>query len=150
MTWPHGSTTCQPFSRRGIPGQEGGTALAQLLFGDYSPSGKLPVSFERRWEDNATHDSYYPKGSDKKVFYTEGVFLGYRHFDKDGIKPLFPFGYGLSYTTFAYKNLAVTPSSVSGDQPVTVNFDVTNTGNRAGAEVAEVYVGEPKPRSHGQ
>ena len=128
------------------PGQEGGTALAQLLFGDYSPSGKLPVSFERRWQDNATHDSYYPKGSDKKVVYTEGVFLGYRHFDKDGIKPLFPFGYGLSYTTFAYTNLAVTPSSVSGDQPVTVSFDITNTGNRAGADVAEVYVGEPRPK----
>jgi beta-glucosidase len=128
------------------PGQEGGKALAQLLFGDYSPSGKLPVSFERRWEDNAAHDSYYPKGSDKKVSYTEGVFLGYRHFDKDGIKPLFPFGYGLSYTTFAYKNLSVTPAGVSGGQPVTVSFDVTNTGNRAGADVAEVYVGEPKPK----
>ena len=124
------------------PGQEGGTALAQLLFGDYSPSGKLPVSFERRWEDNAVYDSYYPKNQEKHVSYTEGVFLGYRHFDKTGIKPLFPFGYGLSYTTFSYKNLAVSPASVSGDEPVTVGFDVTNTGTRLGAEVAEVYVGE--------
>jgi beta-glucosidase len=124
------------------PGQEGGTALAQLLFGDYSPSGKLPVSFERRWEDNAVYDSYYPKNQEKHVSYTEGVFLGYRHFDKTGIKPLFPFGYGLSYTTFSYKNLAVSPASVSGDEPVTVRFDVTNTGTRLGAEVAEVYVGE--------
>jgi beta-glucosidase len=124
-------------------GQEGGEALTQLLFGDYSPSGKLPVTFERRWEDNAVHDSYYPKSTEKKVAYSEGVFVGYRHFDKDRIKPQFPFGYGLSYTTFAYKNLSVSPESVSGDQPVSVAFDVTNTGSRAGAEVAEVYVGEP-------
>jgi beta-glucosidase len=71
------------------------------------------------------------------------VFSGYRHFDTAAVKPRFPFGYGLSYTTFAYKNLSVTPARVSGDRPVTVSFDVTNTGHRAGAEVAEVYVGEP-------
>lgn len=122
-------------------GQEGGTALAQLIFGDYSPSGRLPVSFERRWEDNAVHDSYYPHDGEDKVAYTEGVFLGYRHFDKAGIKPLFPFGSGLSYTTFGYKNLSVSPSN-SGDSVATVSFDVTNTGNRAGAEVAQVYVGD--------
>ena len=122
------------------PGQEGGTALAQLIFGDASPSGKLPITIERRWEDNPAHDTYYPKGGDKKVAYTEGVFVGYRGYDKSGVKPLFPFGYGLSYTTFAYKNLSVSPASASGD--VEVHFDVTNTGNRAGAEVAEVYVGD--------
>ena len=127
------------------PGQEGGTALAQLLFGEYSPSGKLPVTFERRWEDNAVHDNYYPRGAGNKVVYAEGLFLGYRHFDKTGVKPLFPFGFGLSYTTFAYKNLSITPARASGDQVVTVSFDVTNTGHRAGAEVAEVYVGEPHP-----
>ncbi|HEX6806101.1 MAG TPA: glycoside hydrolase family 3 C-terminal domain-containing protein [Terriglobales bacterium] len=126
-------------------GQEAGTALAELLFGDYSPSGKLPISIEKRWQDNAVHDSYYPKDEEKKVEYKEGVFLGYRHFDKTGIKPLFPFGFGLSYTTFALKNLSVSPGTVSGDQPVTVSFDVTNTGNRAGADVAEVYVGETNP-----
>ncbi|HTU42706.1 MAG TPA: glycoside hydrolase family 3 C-terminal domain-containing protein [Candidatus Aquilonibacter sp.] len=130
-------------------GQEGGTALAQLLFGDFSPSGKLPISIERRWEDNAVHDSYYPKPGQKEVNYTEGLFVGYRHYDKSGIKPLFPFGYGLSYTTFAYKNLIVSPGSASGDQQVTVAFDVTNTGDRRAAEVAEVYVGDkhaPVPR----
>jgi beta-glucosidase len=126
-------------------GQAQGTALAQLLFGEYSPSGKLPVTFERRWEDNPAHDNYYPKVGDKKTAYAEGVFIGYRHFDKAAVKPQFPFGYGLSYTTFAYKNLSVTPAAVSGGQPVTVSFDVTNTGHRAGAEVAEVYVGEPRP-----
>jgi beta-glucosidase len=123
-------------------GQEGGASLAQLLFGEYSPSGKLPVTFERRWEDNPVHGSYYPNSGDKKVRYQEGVFVGYRGYDKSGTKPLFPFGFGLSYTTFAYKNLSITPATFSGDQPVTVSFDVTNTGSRAGAEVAEVYVGE--------
>jgi beta-glucosidase len=125
-------------------GQEGGTALAQLLFGDYSPSGRLPISIERRWEDNAVHDTYYPKDASKSVTYNEGVFLGYRHFDKTGIKPAFPFGYGLSYTTFAYKNLSVSPENFSGDQTVTVSFDITNTGDRAGADVAQVYVGQPQ------
>jgi len=124
-----------------FPGQEGGTALAQLLFGEYSPSGRLPITIERRWEDNAAHDSYYPREG-KNVSYSEGVFVGYRHFDKTGIKPLFPFGYGLSYTTVAYKNLAVAAASVSADNPVAVSFDVTNTGNRAGAEVAQVYVSD--------
>ena len=127
------------------PGQEGGTALAQLLFGEYSPSGKLPVSFERRWEDNAIHDNYYPKSADKKVAYAEGVFLGYRYFDQAQVKPAFPFSFGLSYTTFAYKNLSVTPLRATGDQLVTVGFDITNTGPRPGAEVTEVYVGEPHP-----
>jgi beta-glucosidase len=122
------------------PGQEGGNALAQLLFGDYSPSGKLPITMERRWEDNPAHDSYYPKAADRKVTYTEGIFVGYRGYDKAGVKPLFPFGYGLSYTTFAYKNLVVSPASASGN--VEVHFDITNTGTRAGAEIAEVYVGD--------
>ena len=121
-------------------GQEGGTALAELIFGEANPSGKLPITIEKRWEDNPAHDTYYPKGADKKVPYTEGVFIGYRGYDKSGVKPLFPFGYGLSYTTFAYKNLSVSSPSASGD--VEVHFDVTNAGNRAGAEVAQVYVGD--------
>jgi len=124
------------------PGEEGGTAVAEILFGDVSPSGKLPVSFERAWKDNATYNSYYAKGDTKHVAYTEGVFVGYRHFDRSDVKPLFPFGYGLSYTTFKYSNLNVTPSSFSGDDPVTVSFDVTNTGQREGAEIGEVYVSD--------
>ena len=122
------------------PGEEGGTALAQLLFGEFNPSGRLPISIEHRWEDNAVHDSYYPKEGEKKVEYTEGIFVGYRHFDKSGIKPLFPFGYGLSYTTFAYKNLTVSPAA--GSDNATVAFDVTNTGTLAGADVAQIYVGD--------
>jgi beta-glucosidase len=124
------------------PGQEGGTALAQILFGEYSPSGKLPASFERKWEDNATFRSYYPKPGEKQLEYREGVFLGYRHFDRDGVKPLFPFGYGLSYTTFAYHNLKVSPVTGKLNQPVIVSFDVENTGHRDGAEIAQVYVGD--------
>ncbi len=130
------------------PGQEGGTAVAQLLFGEANPSGKLPISIERRWEDNPVHDSYFPKnyGKDKKVTYAEGLFVGYRGYDKSGTKPLFPFGYGLSYTTFAYKNLTSTAAS---EDSVAVAFDLTNTGSRAGEEIAEVYVGDkhaPVPR----
>jgi beta-glucosidase len=125
-------------------GEEGGTALAQLLFGDYSPSGRLPISLESRWEDNATYHSHYPNDGPKRVKYTEGVFVGYRHFDHDNVKPLFPFGFGLSYTTFAYKNLTISPATTGFAQgPATVSFDVTNTGSRAAAEVAQVYVGDP-------
>jgi beta-glucosidase len=124
------------------PGDEGGTALAKILFGDVSPSGKLPVSFERRWQDSAVYNSYYAKDGSKHVAYTEGVFLGYRHFDRSNVKPQFPFGFGLSYTTFKYSNLKVTPASFSGDEPVTVSFDVTNSGSREGAEVGEVYVSD--------
>jgi beta-glucosidase len=117
-------------------------ALAQLLFGEYSPSGKLPVSFERRWEDNAAFDSYYPKKGERRVEYKEGVLLGYRHFDRSSVKPLYPFGYGLSYTTFKYGNLEVTPASGDFSAPVKVSFDVTNTGSVAGSEVAELYVSD--------
>jgi beta-glucosidase len=131
------------------PGQEGGRALAQILFGEYGPSGKLPASFERRWEDSATYQSYYPERGAKNVKYSEGGFLGYRHFDRSSTKPLFPFGYGLSYTSFEYSNLAVTPKTGNLGAPVTVSFDLTNTGRRAGAEVAQIYVGDshaPVPR----
>ena len=123
------------------PGQEGGRALAELLFGERDFSGRLPVSFEKSWEDNAVHDSYYPKNNQSRVAYSEGVFLGYRHFDKSGVKPLFPFGYGLSYTDFSYKNLSLSRGS-SPDSLLVVSFDVTNTGKRAGSEVAQVYVGD--------
>ena len=124
------------------PGEEGGLALAQLLFGDFSPSAKLPVSFERRWEDNAVFNNYYPKNGERRVEYKEGVFLGYRHFDRSDTKPLFPFGYGLSYTTFTYSNLEVSPASSNLSAPVAVSFDVKNAGSMAGSEVAELYVGD--------
>jgi beta-glucosidase len=121
------------------PGQEGGRALAQILLGEADPSGRLPVTFERRWEDNPVHDSYYPEPGTKRVNYKEGVFVGYRGYERSGTAPLFPFGFGLSYTTFQYGNLAVTPEKTR-DGKVRVAFDVTNTGPRAGADVAQVYV----------
>jgi beta-glucosidase len=127
------------------PGQEGGTALAQILFGDESPSGKLPASFERLWEENPVFHSYYPAKGEKHVPYSEGVFVGYRHFDRANVKPLFAFGYGLSYTTFEYSKLSVTPTRSQLNEPVTVSFDLKNTGPREGAEVAELYVGAAHP-----
>jgi beta-glucosidase len=130
------------------PGQEGGTALAEIIFGDVNPSGKLPVSFEKRWEDNATYKSYYADTT-KHLKYSEGVFLGYRHFDQANIEPMFPFGFGLSYTTFQCANLAVA-SGENDSRSKIVTFDVTNTGTRAGDEIEQVYVhqenpGEPRP-----
>ena len=124
------------------PGQEGGTALAQILFGEVNPAGKLPASFERRWEDNATFASYYPKSGDKHVKYEEGVFVGYRHFDRSQVKALFPFGFGLSYTKFQYTDLTVTPSYSDLNGPVIVSFDIKNIGQREGAEIAQLYVGD--------
>ena len=132
------------------PGQEGGRALAEILFGRHDPEGHLPVSFERSWDENPVHDSYYaapaPQGQNPHVFYKEGVFLGYRYYTTYDKKPLFPFGYGMSYTTFAFSNLRVSPQQASPDGPVTVSFDVTNTGSREGATVAQVYVGDPSAK----
>ena len=128
------------------PGQQGGQAIAELLFGDYSPEGKLPISFERRQQDNPTWNFYaaHP-GADGRptVRYGEGVFLGYRWYTShpDRPQPLFAFGYGLSYTRFAFEHLRV--SAPDADDRVQVTFDVRNTGQRAGAEVAQVYVGDP-------
>jgi beta-glucosidase len=129
------------------PGQEGGTALAEILFGDVNPSGRLPITFERRWEENPVHDNYYPEGDNNRVVYKEGVFVGYRGYERNGVKPLFPFGYGLSYTSFKYSNLAVTGSGgTSAREPhsaeFVVSFDVTNIGKREGSETAQIYVGD--------
>jgi beta-glucosidase len=130
------------------PGQQGGTAVAEVLFGDVNPSGRLPVTFERRWEDNPVHDSYYPEANTKRVVYKEGVFVGYRGYEKAGTTPLFPFGSGLSYTTFKYSNLSIKPVSgaaTNGDSSGSrneVSFEVKNTGTREGADVAQVYVGD--------
>jgi beta-glucosidase len=130
------------------PGQEGGTALAEILFGDTNPSGRLPVTFERRWEDNPVHDSYYPEANTKRVVYKEGVFVGYRGYEHNGTKPLFPFGFGLSYTTFKYSNLSIKPiaNNDSSGPRFEVSFDVQNTGTREGADVAQVYVGDTQTK----
>ena len=125
-------------------GQEGGRAVAEILTGVISPSGKLPISIEHRWEDNPVSKSYYENmkfAEYKRTQYSEGIFMGYRGYDKSGIKPLYPFGYGLSYTTFAYGNLMVEKNGVNR---VKVTFDISNTGKMDAAEVAQVYVHDVK------
>jgi beta-glucosidase len=126
-------------------GQEAGRALARVLFGEVNPSGKLPVTFERHIEDNPAYKNYDAEPGTLNVKYAEGVFVGYRHYAPDQTQPLFPFGFGLSYTTFALRNLKVTPGAAKAE--ATVTFDVQNTGLRPGAEVAQVYVSEPNAKA---
>lgn len=121
-----------------LDGEEGPNALAEVLLGEVSPSGKLPFTFPRRLADNPTY-LYYPAERDES--YGEGVFVGYRWYDKRQIDPLFAFGHGLSYTTFAYSHLTV-PASVAVGQPIEVAVDVKNTGSRAGEETVQLYVGD--------
>jgi beta-glucosidase len=123
------------------PGQEYGNALASLLFGDVDPSGKLPVTFPASLADVPAHTTAQWPGQNNTVQYSEGVDVGYRWYDQQNITPAYPFGFGLSYTTFGYGNLTVGTPDASGN--VAVSFDVTNTGARTGAEVAQVYVGQP-------
>ena len=123
------------------PGQTDGTAIAALLYGDVNFSGKLPVTFPQSLADvPASTPAQWP-GQNGTVQYSEGLDVGYRWYDAQNKTPLFPFGYGLSYTSFGYSNLSVGAPDSSGN--VAVGFDVTNTGSRAGAEVAQVYVGQP-------
>jgi beta-glucosidase len=150
------------------PGEEGGAALADVVFGTQNPEGKLPVSFEMRWEDNPTFHSYYPlEGLDQPspaclagdscrgkgtphIKYSEGIFLGYRYYvtpsvDTAGTPPRFPFGFGLSYTHFVYSGLRLSRTTAHPDDPITVTLTVTNNGKVPGADVAQVYVGEQNP-----
>jgi beta-glucosidase len=125
-------------------GSEAGRALAEVLAGKVDPSGKLPITWWKRVQDNPAYKNYYEEPGTHDVKYREGIFLGYRAYGRPGQPaPLFPFGYGLSYTRFAFSHLSVTPKEASPDGPITVRFEVQNVGNRAGAEVAEVYVGDP-------
>ncbi len=126
------------------PGEEDGHAVAAVLFGDVNPSGKLPITFPKSLGDEPANTPEQYPGVNQTAHYSEGVFVGYRHYDAKRIEPLFPFGFGLSYTTFEYKNLKISPENISvagAELPVTVQFDVTNTGAVDGAEVAELYVG---------
>ena len=146
-----------------FPGQDGGRALAEVIFGDVNPSGKLPFTFEKRFEDNPAYPDYSadlprdPTGN--TATYKEGIFVGYRGFEKNSVQPQFPFGFGLSYTTFAYSDLDIKPAKKENGftkagfkehdgedhDLVKVSFTVTNTGERVGAEIAELYVGEKNP-----
>ena len=121
-----------------FPGQECGNAIANILFGAVNPSGKLPDTFPRRYEDNPAFP-YYP-GENDKVVYGEGIFVGYRHYDAKNVEPLFPFGHGLSYTSFEYSNLQVSPPKTK--DKVKVSIDIKNTGKAVGKEVVQVYVSD--------
>ena len=129
------------------PGQNGGQALGEILFGDVNPSGKLPITMEKRIQDNpaaATFPNPVNQHPDA-IPYSEGIFVGYRGYQKNNVKPLFPFGFGLSYTNFSFSDLNVAPAKFTGSGDVTVTFTVTNTGKLAGAEVAQLYVGQQNP-----
>jgi len=146
------------------PGQEGGTAIADVLFGKHNPEGKLPVSFDTAWSENPSYKFYYPiAGADTTldaievdgrkshyviphVKYDDGLMVGYRYWTTTGKHPLFPFGFGLSYTTFSFSKL-VAPATAKSGSTVTVSFDVTNTGKVAGAEVAQLYVSDPSAKA---
>ena len=124
------------------PGQEGGTAIAEVLFGSVNPSGKLPVTFEKKWEDNPTFNSYYDTDKNKRVGYSEGIFVGYRGYDKQKAEVQFPFGYGLSYTKFKLSHMTVEKSGKSNSK-VIVTCKLQNIGAVEGAEVVQLYIAKP-------
>jgi len=123
-----------------FPGQEAGLALADVLLGEVSPSGKLPVTFPKRLEDEPSFGNYPGKAG--VVEYQESILVGYRWYDTRKVEPLFPFGHGLSYTSFAYSDLKVSPWNPQDG--VTVALKVKNTGARRGAEVVQIYVHAPQ------
>jgi beta-glucosidase len=122
------------------PGESGGQALAEIIFGLVNPSAKLPASFEHRESDRSSFGCYNDDDGDGRVVLEDGIFTGYRHLDRSGIAPLFAFGFGLSYTTFAYSELRLSAAHLPAGQALQLMLRVTNTGQRAGAEVVQVYV----------
>lgn len=125
------------------PGQEDGHAIAALLFGDVDPSGKLPVTFPKRLADvPASSEAQWP-GIHGRIEYSEALDVGYRWYDAEGIEPLFAFGHGLSYTTFGFDHLKLTPRTLTPTGNVSVEVSITNTGRRRGADVVQLYIGHP-------
>ena len=123
-------------------GSQSGTALADIIFGDVNPSGKLPVTFPVRLEDNGAHalGAYDPASTE--AHYSEGIFVGYRWAQKKDIKPLFAFGHGLSCTTFSYSESEISRTTMSENSKVTVSVNVTNIGDREGKEIVQLYIGD--------
>jgi len=121
------------------PGEQGGRALAELLFGDVSPAGRLPISFPRSVEQLPAHPRFPEQ---PQAVYREGIFVGYRHFDRERLDPLFPFGHGLSYTEFRYEGLGVEVEGAGREFSLRVRFRVANIGAREAAEVAQLYVSD--------
>jgi beta-glucosidase len=127
-------------------GEEGGMALAKVLFGEADPSGRLPISWERKLADNPSVPYYYTAPGTNRITYGDDIFVGYRGYEHSHTQPLFPFGFGLSYTSFQYSDLKIEGDSGAAAGGYTVGFDVTNTGAREGADVAQVYVSEDEPK----
>ena len=126
------------------PGQEAGNAIADVLVGAAEPSGRLPQTFPVRWADNPAHSQdreVYP-GFEGKVRYEEGIFVGYRHYDRLGLTPLFPFGFGLGYASFAVSDLSIDDAEFEAEGNVMVGLTVTNTSAREGAVVVQLYVSD--------
>ncbi|MHA1614525.1 MAG: beta-glucosidase family protein [Candidatus Thorarchaeota archaeon] len=126
------------------PGMEGGRAIANVLFGDANPSGKLPLTFPKKLSDSPAHSTgnprNFPGDEEKRVFYDEGIFVGYRWFDEKNIEPLFPFGFGKSYTTFEFGDIHPAKSNLrNSEDTLSIEVGITNTGDVEGAEVVQVY-----------
>jgi beta-glucosidase len=127
------------------PGQECGHSIADVVFGDADPGGRLPQTFPIDVADEPVFSdppATYP-GADGTVRYDEGIFVGYRHFDRRGVEPLFPFGHGLSYATFRYGGVALDGATLGPGESTTVRVEVTNTSDRAGQEVVQLYIADP-------
>ncbi|HKK69309.1 MAG TPA: glycoside hydrolase family 3 C-terminal domain-containing protein, partial [Bacteroidales bacterium] len=124
------------------PGQEGNLAAAEILFGELNPSGKLPASFAKTLEENPCYDYYFDDDEDLRVFYGEGIFMGYRYWDKSDNEPRFPFGFGLSYTTFDYSDITTDKKEYSADETVKVSVTLKNSGKMDGAEAVQLYVAD--------
>lgn len=125
------------------PGMMGGDAIARILFGEVNPSGKLPVTYPKKLEDHPAHKSKrrFPGDLDElKIYYDEGINVGYRYFDKESVEPFFPFGFGLSYTNFKRSNLQLDKNEVHKGDNFTVSLDIKNVGTYSGAEVIQIYV----------
>ncbi|KAH8679882.1 glycoside hydrolase superfamily [Tricladium varicosporioides] len=125
-------------------GQEAGNALADVLFGFRTPSGKLPTTFPKRLQDNPSYHNW--PGENMKVVYGEGLYIGYRHYERAGIEPLFPFGHGLSYTTFTYGEPTIDNTLLLEGTKITVTIPVTNSGSVEGAEIVQAYIHDEKSR----
>lgn len=123
-----------------LGGQAVGLATVRVLYGDVNPSGRLPETFPKKLSDNPSYLFYGGEGD--RVDYREGIFVGYRYYDKKEMEVLFPFGYGLSYTTFAYSNLRLSAEQITDRDTLTATVTVTNTGSRAGKTVVQLYVGD--------
>jgi beta-glucosidase len=127
-------------------GSMAGTSIADVLTGEVNPSGKLPFSFPKKLTDNGAHSFdalCYPGDSIKEV-YKEDILVGYRWHDTKKIPALFPFGYGLSYTTFSFSKPTLSSTTITADSDITLTFTITNTGDREGKEVAQLYIGDDK------